>query len=103
MWRARRELSPQLARVTGALRASARPAMSETGGLVVISPAPEDPSDMSQTVEHFFIEAFIAQLAIKAFDEAVLLWVAGRDVGLGNASVVLPFKDGAAGQFGTVV
>lgn len=58
---------------------------------------------MSQTVEHFFIEAFIAQLAIKAFDEAILLWFARCDVVPGDAGVVLPFKDCAAGQFGAVV
>lgn len=31
--------------------------------IVVVSPAPEDLSHMSETVEHFFVEAFVAQLA----------------------------------------
>ena len=58
---------------------------------------------MSEAVEHFFIEAFIAQLAVEALREAVLLWCAGRDVVPGDAGLVLPFQNGAAGQLGAVV
>ena len=58
---------------------------------------------MSEAVEHFFVEAFIPQLPIEAFDEAILLRFAGRDIVPGDAGFILPFEDGATGQFAAIV
>ena len=58
---------------------------------------------MGETVEHFFTKAFIAQLAIEALDEAVLLRLAGCDIVPGDGGFVLPFEDGATGQFAAIV
>lgn len=53
---------------------------------------------MSEAVEHFFVQALITQLAVEAFDEAVLLRFARGDIVPGDAGLVLPFEDGATGQ-----
>ena len=58
---------------------------------------------MSKGIEHFFIEAFVAELAIEALDEAVLLRLSRRDVVPGDAGFILPFEDGATGQFAAIV
>ena len=68
-----------------------------------MSPTPEDLAGMSEAVEHFFVEAFIPQLPIEAFDEAILLRFAGRDIVPGDAGFILPFEDGATGQFAAIV
>ena len=35
---------------------------------------------MGKIVEHFFVQAFVAQLAVEAPDEAILLRLARRDI-----------------------
>lgn len=67
--------------------------------VVVMSPTPEDHPGVSEVVEHFFIQALVAKLAVEAFDEAVLLLFTRGDIVSGEAGLVLPFEDGAAGQF----
>ena len=62
--------------------------------VVVVSPATKHLPGMGETVEHFLIEAFVAELAIEAFDEAILLRLARRDIVPGDAGLVLPFQDG---------
>lgn len=50
--------------------------MSEAGVGYSVSPASKDAAGMGETVEHFFIETFIAKLAVEALNEAVLLRLA---------------------------
>ena len=52
---------------------------------------------MGQTIKHFFVEALVAKLAIKALDEAILHGFAGCDIVSGNTALILPFQDRPAG------
>lgn len=45
--------------------------------VVVMAPSRQHLSGMSETVEDFFIEAFVPQFAIERFNEPVLLGFAG--------------------------
>ena len=58
---------------------------------------------MSEAVEHFFVEAFIPQLPIEAFDEAILLRFAGLDVGQDKALLCGPDCQGCADVFRAVI
>ena len=58
---------------------------------------------MAQRREQVFVQAFLAHLSIEAFHQAVLHWLAGRDVMPTNFAVFLPFQLRVAGQLGTVV
>lgn len=49
---------------------------------------------LSEAVEHFLIQALVAQLAVEAFDEAVLLRFTRGDMVLGDAGLVLPCEGG---------
>ena len=60
--------------------------------VIVMAPARQHLAGMSEAVEHLLIEAFIAQFSIEAFNEAVLLRLARRDVVPGDAGLVLPFQ-----------
>jgi hypothetical protein len=57
---------------------------------------------MGEAVEHFFVEAFVSELAIEAFDEAVLLRLAWRNIVPDDAGFVLPFQNVARSQLGPV-
>lgn len=71
--------------------------------VVVMAPAGKHPAGVGEAVEDLLIEAFVAEPAIEALDEAVLLRLSGCDIVPGDPSLVLPFQDGPAGQFGPVV
>ena len=71
--------------------------------IVIVPPAPQYLSGVGETVEDFLVEAFVTELAIEALDEAVLLRLARRDVVPGDAGFILPFEDGATGQFAAIV
>ena len=71
--------------------------------VVVMSPTPEDHPGVSECIEHFFIQALVAQLAVEALDKAVLLRLSWCDVVPGDAGLILPFEDGATSQFSAVV
>ena len=58
---------------------------------------------MGEAGEHLFIQEFVSQAAIEAFDEGVLHWLARGDVVPWHAIVVLPFEHGPAGQLGAVI
>ena len=45
---------------------------------------------MRQRAEQCLVEQLVAQAAIEALDEAVLLWLAGRDVMPADAGFVRP-------------
>ena len=53
---------------------------------------------MGQTVEHFFVQTFVSELTVEAFDEAVLLGFTGRDIVPVDADLRLPPQDGFAGK-----
>ena len=71
--------------------------------VVAVAPAVQHPAGVGETVEDLLVEAFVTKPAIEALDEAVLLGLARRDIVPGDPSLVLPFQDGPAGQFGPVV
>lgn len=56
-----------------------------------------------KAVEHLFVQELIPQPGAEAFDEAVLLRLARRDVVLADPALVLPFEDGTTGQLRSVV
>ncbi len=71
---------------------------------------------IGQRAEERFIEAFISQLAVKAFNEAVLLGLVplhgntckacvrvGRNVVPINGSLLNPFEDRHTGELGSIV
>ena len=58
---------------------------------------------MAQGGEQRFVETFIAQPAIEAFAERILLRLAGSDVVPGDASLLRPAQDGRRGQRGAII
>ena len=70
--------------------------------VIVVTPAPEDLAGMSKGIEHFFIEAFVAELAIEALDEAVLLRLSRREVVPFNLLHLHSPHDRHADEFGAV-
>ena len=74
-----------------------------THGVVVRPPCLDDPSRRGQRGEQVFVQTLVAQATIKAFDEAVLLRLARRDVMPLDARVLALGKDGVTGQLGAIV
>src|SRR5688500_16798112 len=72
-------------------------------GVVVPPPALDNDLRLSQRVEDFAIEQFIAQAGIEAFDEAVLPWAASFDVGGPCTHGCNPVLHGFGDEFGAVV
>ena len=70
--------------------------------VVVVSPTSQHLPGMRETVEHF-VQTFVAELSVEAFDEAILLRLSRRDIVPGDASFVRPFRDGARSQLSAVV
>ena len=58
---------------------------------------------MGEAIEYFLVETFVSEFPIEAFDEAVLLRLARRDVMLGDTCLVLPFQDSTTGEPRAVV
>ena len=58
---------------------------------------------MGQTVEHFFVQTFVSELTVEAFDEAVLLGFTGRDIVPVDADLRLPPQDGFAGKLCPII
>lgn len=71
--------------------------------VIVVLPTRQHLSGVSEAVKDFLVEAFIPQFSIEAFNEAVLLGLARSDLMPCDAGLVLPFQNGAAGQFCPVV
>jgi hypothetical protein len=59
-------------------------------GIVVDPPCFDDATRHRQPPEHMFVQAFVAEAAVEAFDEGVLLWLAWRDVVPLDAAFLLP-------------
>ena len=71
-------------------------------GVVVVAPEGDLAARVAQGVEDLFIQQLVAQAAVEAFDEGVLLWLAGIDVMPGDVVLVCPLQDGATGELGAV-
>ena len=69
----------------------------------IVAPCRHQTAGMAQAVEQMLIKAFVPHPAIEAFHEPVLHRLAGCAVVPINFTVLLPFQDGIAGQFGSVV
>ena len=70
--------------------------------IVVLLPFFQRMTGVGQRAEERFIEAFISQLAVKAFNEAVLLGFSRCDIVPINVSLLNPFKDRTTGELGSV-
>ena len=71
--------------------------------VVVIAPQGQLLAGIGETVEDLLIQAFIPQAAVEAFDQAVLLRLAGVDVMPGHAGIAGPFEDRGAGELGAII
>ena len=70
--------------------------------VVVIAPKGKFLTSICEAVEDLFIEAFIPQAAVEAFNQPILLRLAGVDVVPGCAGIACPFEDRRAGELGSV-
>jgi len=71
--------------------------------IVILLPFFKRMAGIGQRAEERFIEASIAQLAVKAFDKAVLVGLARRDVVPINACILNLFEDRHAGELSAIV
>ena len=72
-------------------------------GVVVDPPGFDDPAGLGQAGEQMLVEAFVAQPAIEGLDEAVLRWLAGRDVQGFGPYLRQPVAHDLGGHLRTVV
>ena len=72
-------------------------------GVVVDPPELERVPGCWQALEQVLVQAFVAQPADQALDQAVLHRLARRDIVPGNAALLLPGEDRMRGQLGAVV
>ena len=66
----------------------------------VIAPEGRFWAGLREAVEDLLIQAFISQAAVEAFDQVILLWLAGVDIVPGHAGIARPFEDRGAGEPG---
>jgi hypothetical protein len=71
-------------------------------GVVVVPPEGQLPAGICQAVEDLLVEAFVAQAAVEAFDEGVLLRLSGIDVVPLDTVFLRPFQDCLARELGAV-
>ncbi|SSP03799.1 Uncharacterised protein [Acinetobacter baumannii] len=71
--------------------------------VVVDAPAFDDGAGLGQGGEDLLVQALVAEPAVEAFDEAILLRLARRDVMPGHAGAVGPLEDRPAGHLRPVV
>ena len=67
---------------------------------VVVAPEGQLAAGSGEAVKDLRVEAFVAQTAVKAFDVAVLLRLAGVDAVPLDAVIGGPFQDRLAGELG---
>ena len=48
--------------------------------IVIVAPGFDNRARLVQVDEHVFVQAFIAQPAVKGFDESILDWLSGLDI-----------------------
>ena len=56
-----------------------------------------------QRAEQGVIELFVTELAVKAFDEAILLRLSMRNIMLLDLCFITPLQDGVTGELGSIV
>jgi hypothetical protein len=71
--------------------------------IVVVSPSPKGLAGKSERIEHFFIEAFVTELAIEAPHKAILLRLARHNEAPGDGGFVLSFEDGTTDPLTAIV
>jgi len=71
--------------------------------IVVDPPVFNDPARLSEDAEDVFIQAFVAQSAIEAFDKGILHWFSGRDVVPADARDLAPPEHGMRCHFRSIV
>ncbi len=71
--------------------------------IVIAPPCFDDVASMSEASEQRFVQTLIAQLPVKALDEAVLHWLAWLNVMPFNFSFLLPRQDDVRSEFRAVV
>lgn len=62
--------------------------------VIVVSPVFDSLPGMAVAGEQVLVEAFVAQASVEALHEAVLHWLARRNVMPVDGMVLLPFEDG---------
>jgi len=72
-------------------------------GIVILPPFFQRFAGIGQRTEKRLVQTFVPQLAVIAFDKAVLLGVRGCDVMPIEPSILNPFEDSHAGELGAVV
>ena len=82
-----------------------RPAVGGVRPVVVVIKLPggQDGPGVRQGGEQRLVQAFVTQPPVEAFDEAVLLRLARRDVMPVDPAILRPLEDRHAGQLGAVV
>ena len=71
--------------------------------IVVVPPAFDHGTRLGEAAEDLLVQALVSQLAVEAFDEAVLLGLARSDVVPVHAGAVGPFEHDPAGHLGSVI
>ena len=71
--------------------------------IVVAPPCVDDEAGMTEAFEEVFVQAFIPQPAVEAFDEAVLHRLAGGDEVPGHAAFPAPSEHGVGGKLRPVI
>ena len=71
--------------------------------VVVVTPEGQLLAGIGEAVEDLFIQAFVTQAAVEAFDQPILLRFAWVDVMLGDAGITCPFEDRRAGELSAVI
>src|SRR5215831_9563344 len=85
------------------VRGQAREAGMRAAEIVIAAPCFDDPARHWQASEDVFVEAFVPEAAIEAFDKGVFDRLSRRDVVPSNAAFLLPSQDGVRSQLGAVV
>ena len=70
--------------------------------VVVFLPFFQRLSGVVQCAEQCFVQAFISELAVKAFNETVLLGLCRRDVVPIDACILNPLQNCLAGELGAI-
>ena len=71
-------------------------------GVVIVAPERQLAPDVVQGVEDLLVQELVAQAAVAALDEGILLGLARVDVMRGHPVLVGPLQDGAAGELRAV-
>ena len=71
--------------------------------VVILLPFFKRFAGIAQCAKQRFVEAFVSQFAVEAFNEAVLLGLSGRDIIPIDSRILHPLEDRHAGELGAIV